>query len=170
MCKIIPPQLQFALYTSCIYSFAEYLRHTAKATKKGRVRQGSLPPFRQKIPGNRPTPVFASLHQPLPLIISYLTYVLVVCFALAVALCSPSVSSVLILIIPQVSQRGHTCPCRCITTAYSSNSQTASHCKIWLTTGYPNMLGHSQARSAKLAYHTIKQAITHSKVAASSKA
>gem|GEM_PF-3844305 len=38
------------VYTSCIYSFAEHLKYTAKANKKGRARQGSLPPFRQKFP------------------------------------------------------------------------------------------------------------------------
>ena len=38
------------IYISCIYSFAEHLRCTAKVAEKGRARQGSLPPFRQKFP------------------------------------------------------------------------------------------------------------------------
>ncbi len=132
VCKIIPPQATICSYIPLVSIPLQSKVHSKSATvsnQKGQGKAGESATLSPKIPGNRPTPVSASLHQPLPLIISYLRYVLVVCFALAVALCSPSVSSVLILIIPQVSQRGHTCPCRCITTAYSSNSQTASHCK-----------------------------------------
>ena len=53
VCKIILPQPQFA-HIYLLHLFLCRVKYTAKAQqpaiKKGRARQGSLPPFRQKFP------------------------------------------------------------------------------------------------------------------------
>ena len=160
-----------AAATICSYTpltsipLQKHLKYTAKAAEKGRARQGSLPPFRQKFPATALPPVFRLI---LPVSTTdkliFESCVLVTYLTSAVALCLPPV---LMLIYPSRLAR----VIFALTDTYHClNRQTAAH-SLDLTnyklSKYTETFTSPQYR---LTYHTIKQAIMHSKVAARSKA
>jgi len=160
------------IYASCVHSFAEgsqvHSKSAAASNQKGQGKAGESATLSPKIPGNRPTPVFTSFCQSLPLISSYLK------------LCSrdiPHLSCSSLLtsgsyayIFLKVSQ-SHICPYRYITDTYHClNSQTAARSLDLTNYKLSKYAGTFTSPQYRLVYHTIKQAIMHSKVATSSKA
>lgn len=154
------------IYASCTHSFAERNSQQPKRAGQGR---GAHHPFAK----NSQQPPYPCFYLILPVSTTdkliFESCVLVVYLTWAVALCLPPV--LLCLYPSRLARESYLvilCPCR-YTTAY--NSQTAAR-SLDLTIGHPNMLGAGTFTSPqyRLVYHTIKQAIMHSKVAARSKA
>ncbi len=144
-------------------------KSAAASNQKGQGKAGESATLSPKIPSNRPTPVFR-------LILSVSTTdklifescVLVTYLTSAVALCLPPV---LMLIYPSRLARESYLVILVLTDTYHClNRQTAAH-SLDLTnyklSKYAETFTSPQYR---LVYHTIKQAIMHSKVAARSKA
>jgi hypothetical protein len=64
VCKIIPPQATICSYTPLASIPLQSKVHSTsnQQPKKGQGKAGESATLSPKIPGNRPTPVFASFH------------------------------------------------------------------------------------------------------------
>lgn len=145
-------------------------KSAAASNQKGQGKAGESATLSPKIPSNRPTPVFR-------LILSVSTTdklifescVLVTYLTSAVALCLPPV---LMLIYPSRLARESYLVILVLTDTYHCLNSQAAAPSLNLTNYKAIQIYRDihESPQHRLVYHTIKQAIMHSKVAARSKA
>ena len=154
------------IYTSCIYPFAKHLKYAAARVGQGR---GVLPhPFAK----NSWQPPYPCFYLILPASTTdkliFESRVLVVYLTSAVALCLPPV---LLCLYPSRLARESYLVILVLTDTYHClNRQTAAHSLDLTNYKLSKYAGTFTSPQYWLTYHTIKQAIMHSKVAASNKA
>mgnify|MGYP001695830107 CR=1 FL=1 len=170
VCKIIPSQLQFAhIYLLHLFLLQRASQVHSKSKQKGQGKAGESATLSPKNPRQPPYPCF---HLILPASTTdkliFESRVLVVYLTSAVALCLPPV---LLCLYPSRLARESYLVILVLTDTYHClNRQTAAHSLDLTNYKLSKYAGTFTSPQYWLTYHTIKQAIMHSKVAASSKA